>query len=191
MSNRKGENMKIKFIIASLALCIVSLTMSAQDNQRQGRRQQRFDPTEMFNRNAERLAKQMKLDDEKKDLFTVLYLDYQTARQNAANPKGQNEREEAVDLKTLTDEKAKELVEKQFQRTEAQLAVDKEYYAKFLEILTPVQAYQVIVPQRGRAGMGGMEGRPDGNRGFGRPGGFGGPGGGFGGPGGGFGGGGF
>ena len=43
---------------------------------------------EVYNRQASRLVKQLKLKDDQKDTFTALYLDYQNARHNAANPQG-------------------------------------------------------------------------------------------------------
>lgn len=177
--------MKTRLFLALIAISLFSVSASAQE--KQGRRE-RMNTTEMYTRQAERLVKQMKLDDEKKDLFTVLYLDYQAARHNAANPKGED-KQERVDMKKLTDEQATELIQKQFAKTEAQLAVDKEYYPKFLEFLTPVQVAQIYLPQRGsRDGQGGQrQGGFGGRGGFDGPGGgFGGPGGGFGGPGGGF-----
>lgn len=158
-----------KIILLALALVLISATSVAQNNR--GNRQ-RIDPTEMHNRMAERLAKDMKLDEDKAGIFKVLYLDYQTARQNAMNPKGESA-DENVDMKKLTDEKAAELIQKHFAAQEAQLAVDKEYLLKFLEIITPAQAAQIFLP--GRSRMGGMNGQ-------GRQGGFGGgPRGGFGG----------
>lgn len=157
----------------SLAMILATSTALAQNEQ--GQRRARMNTTEMFNRQAERLAKTMKLDDEKTELFTVLYLDYQTTRMNAANPKGENDEQERIDMKKITDEQATELINKQLARTEAQLKVDKEYLAKFLEFLTPTQVVNIFAPQRNARNMGGE--RP---QGFGR-GGFGGPGGGFGG----------
>jgi len=174
--------MKLKTFIAALAVLLCVGSAQAQDQG--GRRQrQRMNTTEMYTRNAERMVKQMKLDEEKAQLFTVLYLDYMTARQNAANPKGEEETDnQKIDMKKLTEEQAKELIEKQFRKTEAQVKVDREYYPKFLEILTAVQTTQVFL----RGGMGGRQGgNNDGMRG----GGF--PGGGFPGGGGDFGGGGF
>lgn len=176
--------MKLKSLIAVFAFALFAVSVSAQNQQ--GRRQ-RMNTTEMYTRQAERLVKQLKIEDDKKDLFTALYLDYQNARHNVANPKGENEKEEKIDLKKMSDDAAKELVQKQFAQQEAQLAVDKEYYQKFLEMLTPVQVAQIFVTRLGRNAEG-----------FGGRGGFGGgfPGGGFGGggfgggfPGGGFGGG--
>ena len=157
-----------KFVFTTLVFVFVATVAMAQGFN--GGQRQRLDPTEMYNRMAERLAKQMKLDDDKEGVFKVLYLDYQTARHNAANPKGENAEDEKIDLKKITDAQATELIEKQFKGQEAQLAVDKEYLAKFLEILTPAQAAQIFLQRQGmRQGFGG--GRPGGGFGGGRPGG--------------------
>ena len=158
-----------------------ALMAVAQNNG--GQRRQRIDQAEMNNRMAERLASQMKLDKEKTELFKLLFLDYQTARQNAANPKGEDESaNERINLDKIDDEKAKELIEKQFATQEAQLAVDREYLPKFLEILTPAQAARIYV-RRGNQWQRSQQGGQGGPRGGfgGGPGGFGGPGGGFGG----------
>ncbi len=177
-----------KIIIAALVLLTTTLASAQNDDQRQDRRQ-RMDRTEILNRQATRLAKDMKLDDEKKDKFVVLYMDYQSARFNVINPNGgdQESSEQRVDMDKLTDAQATDLINKRFERTEKQLAVDKEYYKKFSEFLTPVQVAKIFLPQRGGMRGGQQNGGPRGG-GFGGPrgGGFGGPGGGFGGPGGGF-----
>ena len=178
--------MKNVFIIVVAIAMTYFIPANAQDNNNRRQRQQNIDVTEIYSRQASRLVKNMKLSDEDKDKFTILYLDYQTTRHNVVNPNGGNQESEElrVDFKNLTDEKATELIQKNFERQEKQLAVDKEYLKKFLEFLTPVQAAQVFLMRAGGSGM-----RPEGFGGM-RPGGFGGPrGGGFGGgPGGGFGG---
>ena len=166
-------------MIAAIAMLLMTTTvMNAQESGNAGRGQrQRMDPTEMYTRQADRLSKQMKLDDDKANTFKALYLDYQTARQNAANPKGENAEDERIDMKKLTDAQATELIQKRFQAQEAQLAVDKKYYPMFLEILTPAQAAQVYIQRgAGRSGMGGQQGGGRGGRGggFGGGGNFGG-----------------
>lgn len=162
-----------KILFSAFWAMFAMTTVFAQNNRR------RVDPTEVHNRMAERLVKQMKLDDEKEETFKVLYLDYQTARTNAANPKGENEEE--VDLKKITDEQAMELIQKQLAAQEAQLKVDREYLPKFLELITPAQAAHIFVGRtnaQSSRGMGGME-RPGGFMGGMDMGGFGGfPGGG-------------
>lgn len=161
-----------KYLLTALALVLVSVAAMAQNGN--GGQRQRMDPTEMYNRMAERLAKQMKLEDDKAETFKVLYIDYQMARRNAENPKGEKEEEEKVDFKKMSDAQATELIQKQFAKQEAQLATDKAYLPKFLEILTPVQAAQIYVRGNGMQGGRNMQG------GMGRPGGMG-MGGGFGG----------
>lgn len=163
-----------KAVLTVLLFTFAALVAMAQNAN--GRRQ-RFDPTEVHARTAERLVKQMKLDDEKEEAFKVLYLDYQTARSNAANPKGGNENEE-VDLKKITDEQAMELIEKRLSAQEAQLKVDREYLPKFLELITPAQAAHVFVGRTGAQGSRSVQGsmmRPGGMMGGGmNMGGFGG-----------------
>lgn len=180
--------MKRKIFLMLVAL-VATVSLFAQDNnERRRERRNDMDIAEIYNRQASRLVKSMKLSDDKKDLFTALYLDYQNTRHNVVNPKGGDKEGEEmrVDFENLSDERATELIENNFVRQEKQLAVDKEYLPKFLEILTPAQAAQVFLRQGGRPGGNGG-GRPGGNGGGrGGRGGFGG--GGFGG---GFGGGGF
>lgn len=166
-----------KIILTAIVCAVASVATLAQNGN--GGQRQRIDPTELHNRQAERLAKQMKLDDDKAAAFKVLYLDYQTARQNAANPKGEAAGQERIDPSKLTDAQATELIQKQFATQEATLAVDKSYLPKFLELLTPAQAAQVYLQRGGQRNGQGMQrgqGRPNfGGGGFGggqgRPGG--------------------
>ena len=174
------------FAFLLVTLCTTVSAVAQNDNDRRRERRNDMDLAEIYNRQAARLVRQMKLKDDKKDLFTVLYLDYQNARHNAVNPTGgdQEGNEMRVDLDNISDDDALELIQKNFDRQEKQLAVDKEYLPKFLEILTPAQATRVFINRPGRP-EGAQGARGQGGRGGGR-GGFGGPGGGFGGPGGGF-----
>ena len=145
-----------KFILSALALVLFSAAAMAQrGNGRQ------FNPAQMYQTMAENLAKQLKLKKEKADNFKLLYIDYQNARANAENPRGEANNEK-IDVKKMTDEEANALIQQQFDAQEAQLAIDKEYLAKFLEILTPVEAAQVFVRrlsmQTMMGGMGNMSG---------------------------------
>lgn len=163
--------MKRNFIIAAFAMLLVSLTASAQGN---------FNPEEMYSRMSSRLAKNMKLDDVATEQFTALYAEYMKARTAAAGE--QTGRRERIDLDEITDEQATELIEKQFKTQEAQNAIDREYYGKFIRIITPSQAAQIFYRRGGMMGgnRNGNFNGPRGNRGFGGNG----PDGGFGGPGG-------
>ena len=178
--------MRKLFAFLVVAVIATANVFAQNDNDRRRERRNDMDLAEIYNRQAARLVRQMKLKDDKKDLFTVLYLDYQNARHNAVNPTGgdQEGNEMRVDLDNISDDDALELIQKNFDRQEKQLAVDKEYLPKFLEVLTPAQATRVFINRPGRP-EGAQGARGQGGRGGGR-GGFGGPGGGFGGPGGGF-----
>ena len=175
-----------KFLITALALVLVSAVAMAQNNRN---RNQRMNPAEMYSNMADNMAKQLKLKKEKAETFKLLYIDYQNARRAAQGAAG-DFTAETPDVKKMTDEEANQLIQEQFDSQAKQLAVDKEYLSKFLEILTPVETAQVLVP---RLSMGSMMGGNMGNmmRGMGGAGRMGGGfgGGGFGG--GGFGGGGF
>lgn len=152
--------MKRLAFFAVLTLIVFGETMAQNNdgntNSRRNR-QNRMDMTELYNQQAERLIKEIKVKKDKKDTFTALYLDYQTARFAAMNPGGSDqEKADKADLKALNDENADSLVEKRFSRQVKQLEVDREYYQKFKELLTPSQAAQVFM-QSGFAGMmGGM-----------------------------------
>ena len=173
--------MKEKYLILASALMFISTSLFAQGNNRR-ERQNNMDITEVYNRQASRLVKSMKLDKSKEDVFTVLYLDYQNARHNAVNPKGgdQEGREQQTNLENLTEEQALDLIQKNFERQERQLAVDKEYFPKFQEILTNAQCAQIFINQfrrpqtnqrggfgGGRGGGGGFGGGGFGGGGFG------------------------
>ena len=171
-----------KFLFFVAFVCFAT-TVSAQNEGRSRReRQNNVDMSELNNRRATRLAKDMKLDDETTGKFVVLYLDYQNSRHNAANPKGGDVESTStrIDFDELTDSQAKDLIEKRFAAQEAQLKVDKEYYPKFLEFLTPVQVARVYLgggnnTRMNTMPMGGMRmgGGNFGNGGFGgRGGGF-------------------
>lgn len=174
--------MHTKALTLLLAFC--ALTAAAQESSDQRReRENNVDITEIYNRQATQLAKQMKLSGDTKDLFTILYLDYQNARHNAANPEGGDSEgtEQQADLKEITDDEALEMIEANFDRQEKQLAVDREYLPKFLEIITPAQAARLFLQQGMRPTSGnqrGQGGGPDGGMGGGPGGGMGGPGGG-------------
>lgn len=160
--------MKKRFVMTALALALVAVTMVAQNNR------QRMSVGEMYVQRAEQLAKQLKLKKEDGEAFKLLYVDYLNARRNATNPNG--EEDAKVDVKSMTDEEATEMIQKQFAGQEKQLAVDKEFLPKFLEIITPVQAAQVFVPRLGmqNANLGNMMRGMGGRMGGGMPGGFGG-----------------
>lgn len=176
--------MKQKILMLTFLAMGLSQTLSAQNGG--GRRN--FDPAEMAERGANRLAKDMDLKDEAKDNFVSLYKEYMTERvkaQRQGDDDTNARRRGEIDYDNLSAEEAKNMVNKRFEQQQALLDVEKTYYKKFSEMLTPQQVARVFTQQR-TGGDRNPGGRSDNG---GQRGGFGGPGGGFGGqggPGGGF-----
>lgn len=164
-----------KYFVAAMLMVLTAVPAMAQDNGEA--RKEKFDVAELYNKNANRMAKQMKLEDTEKDKFVALYIEYQTAR-NGSQEFGKKNDSEKSESREMTDEKAKKLIEKNFSDRERQLKVDKEYYPKFAEFLTAKQLMPVFMtgggmrPDRNRQGQRNGNGGPDMG-----PGGF--PGGGF------------
>lgn len=79
-----------RIIVSAFALLLITVAAVAQDNN--GRQRQRMNAQEMYGRMADRLAKQMKLEDDKADAFKVFM---STIRRHAAMlpiPKGKTRR---------------------------------------------------------------------------------------------------
>ena len=168
-------------LITALAL-LLTVSMSAQEFSREGmqrarNRQNRMDMTEVYDRMANSLAKDMKLKGDDKEKFTILYKDYQAARYNAMHPNGEtNEETEEIDFKNITDEEAAAKIQANFEKQAVdlnqnherqlkQLEVDKEYYVKFLDMITPAQCARIFLQNTNAAssmrnmnGMGGFGG---------------------------------
>lgn len=181
--------MNAKKFFAAIAVILLA-SVATVNAQNENRRENRRNAAEMYTRMAERMAKTLDVASEKQELFKAMYVEYQTARAAADKARaraeanrGENGRNrERVDMSKLSEAEAAERVQDYFATQEAQLAIDKEYYAKFQQIVTPVQAARVFLQRGGmmqREGMQRGEGMRGGQRGFG--GGQGGFGGGFGG----------
>jgi Spy/CpxP family protein refolding chaperone len=157
------------------------------------------DMSEMIEKRATRLAKDMKLDDATKTKFVDLYKQYSNDLMGAMTQGTKNSGDQAQqgdnDKKDseLTDAEATQKIQESFDRSQQQidrqvkqLQVKKAYYEKFKAFLTPQQLMKVMIDQRGMRNRMGNNSNGMGNR----MGGMGGPGGGFGGgmggPGGGF-----
>ncbi len=167
----------IKKILSAFAIALfATMPVSAQNNPRGN-----FNPEKMVERMAENLAKSMDLKDDAETKFIELYKNYQTEKMNITRDlngdKKVDDSDKAPNFKKLSDEEAQKYIDAYFANEQAQLELDKTYYAKFKEILTPSQCARVFVSKRGmpnnRTNM--NRNRPNRNSGFGGPmGGFGG-----------------
>ena len=170
-------------------------SMMAQGQNQQNREAMR---TEMINRQADRLVKDLNLKGDEKTAFVETYKAYQREvmeSQRDGRTRMGNQQQGNQNEKKLTDEEAKKAVEQYFERQERQitqmqkkLEIDRRYYEEFSKTLTPQQLARIF-QQNNRQNQPGNRQFQQGNRQ--RPEGFGGMGGdrgGFGGNGGGMGG---
>jgi len=138
-------------------------SLLAQNNERGN-----FDPSEMAERQASRMAKTLDLKGDAKTAFTNLYKEYQTEKMNARMGSDNNPaegRREKVDYDKLSDDEASALVAKHFDNEQKSLDIDRAYMAKFAELLTPQQLAKMYLQRGGGRGNGnnrGMGGGPGG-----------------------------
>lgn len=125
--------------------------MGGGDWQARIEKQSRDSKAEMFQTQATQLAKQFKIKKANKDMFTVLYLDWQTRRFNIVNPNGgdQEAKEASMSFDDLTEEEADNIVAQNLNREIKQISVDKESYQQFESILTPQQIAEMFCEQKG------------------------------------------
>ncbi len=150
-------------ILFTLLLVMVAMSSQAQRNNRNGGNRQGASrevktENEVYTQRAEQYVEQWDLTPETGAKFITLYVEWQEKRMNIIDKYGIEQKAgEDVNFKKLTEEEAEKMVKEDFDRLKQQAAIDKEYYAKFKEIITTPHAAQVIVQQRNRAaGMMGM-----------------------------------
>ena len=102
---------------------------------------------ENFQQEAKTLIKKFKLKKDKKDMFEVLYLNWQNERFNAVNPTGgdQEREENFLDYENMTQEEANQAVSQSLTRQIRQIEVDKNYFEQFKTIVTPQQSAQIFL----------------------------------------------
>lgn len=163
----------MKKIIFSILTIFVALTIQAQEAQdiKQSDKDAKAVATQL-----ESIIQYYEISDEIKDEFSTIYTNWQKERNAAIMDERQTNVTDEISYKKLTDDEAKELLNKTFERRLKQTEVDKNYYVKLKTILPADQAAQLVVQQRNQtAGLiGGMMGGGRGGRGMGGFGGFGG-----------------
>lgn len=141
------------------ALCIGLLTVGAyaqKDNgdKKTDKKQEKIEKNqeERYTEQANQYVESFDLSTETGAQFISLYIEWQKARENIVDKYGFQQKAGAdVNFKKLTVEEAEKMMDEDFERQKKQAEADKEYYAKFLEILTPGHAAQVILQTRNYA----------------------------------------
>lgn len=168
-------------IILTLCVALIAVNAQAQQNDgqtsnRQNNKNQKKEKVEqskedLYKQQAESFVESFELSTETGAKFINLYIEWQNARMNITDKYGYAQSAGAdVNFKKITPEEAEKLLNDDFDRLAKQAQVDKEYYVKFQEFVTPGHAAQVVIQQRnssagrmaqfrnmsGGRGMGGM-----------------------------------
>ncbi len=141
------------------ALCIGLITVGAYAQKDDGdkkadKKQEKIEKNqeERYTEQANQYVESFDLSTETGAQFISLYIEWQKARENIVDKYGFQQKAGAdVNFKKLTVEEAEKMMDEDFERQKKQAETDKEYYAKFLEILTPGHAAQVVLQTRNYA----------------------------------------
>lgn len=141
-----------KMILMAFVLTAITFTgAKAQDNGKDGENREEIFK-EMLTKQADKLAEDMKLSDDKAADFKTLFQEYKTKEiklkfQNAQNMKGAGKKEKGK-RQEMTDAKADSLMTADFETQEQQLQLRKEYYAKFKAQIGAANAWKIFSPQQ-------------------------------------------
>lgn len=143
-----------------LAFCIGLIALGVQAQQGGGSKQDKSKKQEKIEKNREEMLKEQAngyvesfdLGTETGAKFINLFIEWQNARGTVFDKYGfQQKAGDDTNFKKLTAEEAEKMMEEDFARQTKQAEVDKEYYVKFQELVTPGHAAQVIMQSRNTA----------------------------------------
>lgn len=104
---------------------------------------QRPDRTEIMTKRVNRIADNLKLDDKTQAWFVPLYMEYQNEMRNIyRSVKNKTTKNAAVT--SLNDQESLQLIENSFKMQEEKVKVQRKYYNKFKERLTPQQLVSIF-----------------------------------------------
>ena len=163
-----------KLLFVALALFSYAGTgVMAQENNSDADNDRKEKAKEFITKQAERMAKNLKLDDAKAKTFTDLLVEYRTQEMELRMSSAANRRQENRKKRSqTTDAQADSLIQARFELEQKQLELKKTYYDKFRKDFTQPRIGNNVRRPRN------FQNRPGGPQG-----GFGGPDGGFGAPG--------
>ncbi len=127
----------MKKILLVFAVALIGLTASAQRHQGQ----RGGDPRQGMERMAEHMAKEMKLDNNTKEWFVPLYVEYRDTLMSLMR----QQRVSHKQLEKMDDAAVTKLIDQSFE-TDARVAeIKRAYLAKFRERLTEKQVYRTMI----------------------------------------------
>lgn len=141
-----------KMILMAFVLTAITFTgAKAQDNGKDGKNREEIFK-EMLTKQADKLAEDMKLSDDKAADFKTLFQEYKTKEMNLKFKDGQKKKgagkQEKGKRQEMTDARADSLMTANFETQEQQLQLRKEYYAKFKAQIGAANAWKIFSPQQ-------------------------------------------
>jgi len=82
----------------------------------------------------------MKFDEAQSEVFWPIYREYEYEQDKLSDKRISNIKDFAANFDSLTNEKANQLIENAFEFQDNRLDLNKKYYKKFAEVLTPIVA---------------------------------------------------
>ena len=170
--------MDMKKVIVCAVMGLFALAVSAQSSKNKAQADDKDEQArlEIYTQRAETYADQFELSPETGAKFIDLFIEWQTNRLNIMDKYGVAQKAGAdVNFKKISAEEAQKMLDEDFERLAKQAEIDKEYYNKFKELITPGHAAQVVLQTRNNAAgmMSQIRGAINGMRGMNRMGGMG------------------
>ena len=164
----------MKKIILTLCIALIAVAGAQAQSSKKSKKDKNLEQAamnaqEVYKQQAESWATTFELNEEGKEKFIELYLEWQNNRGNIVDKNGYEQKAGAdINFKKITVEEAEKLIADDFARQKKQAETDEEYYRKFQQYVSPGHAAQMVIQQRSSAagmssmfrslgrGMGGM-----------------------------------
>lgn len=141
---------RLTALLAGALLMAGSLCVQAQQKEKGEKADRpRWTEEELIQRQAERMASTLMLDDKTEADFIALYEQYLTDMKNCRDQyREEVAKPERKDNSPLTDEEIVERIEKRFDQQRQLLDIREKYYKDFKKMLTPKQLLRVFDEKR-------------------------------------------
>ncbi|MBO4564636.1 MAG: hypothetical protein J5720_04315 [Bacteroidaceae bacterium] len=147
----------MKKIILTLCIALVAVAgaqaqSSSKSKKNKDAEKSEMNAQEVYKQQAESWATTFELNEEGKEKFIELYMEWQNNRGNIVDKNGYEQKAgEDINFKKITAEEAEKLIADDFARQKKQAETDEEYYRKFQQYISPGHAAQMVIQQRSSA----------------------------------------
>ena len=141
-------NMKKIVSIVCCAIMMAVCTAQAQDNQDNQPRKKGFNPEQMIEKKAQRICRELALDDATAKKFTETFREYKKElkalrTKDCCDAKKDGKKDACEGKKDLTEAEAAQMLKARFEMQEKTLSLQKKYYDKYSKFLTQKQIMRI------------------------------------------------